>query len=96
MKGAISWPAACGTSDRRDCSISEVARAPQQIAGGALGNMLDRFRIGSVIDFVHVSYKAWSFAVFNFADAAITIGVMAVLASIYLETPRACPDGQEQ
>ena len=88
MKGAISWPAAYGTSDRRDCSISEVARAPQ-IAGGALGNMLDRFRIGSVIDFVHVYYGAWSFAVFNFADAAITVGVMATLASTCLETHRA-------
>jgi signal peptidase II len=50
------------------------------IVGGALGNMLDRARIGSVIDFVHVSYKAWSFAVFNFADAAITTGVIATLA----------------
>jgi signal peptidase II len=57
------------------------------IIGGALGNMLDRVRIGSVIDFVHVSYKAWSFAVFNFADAAITIGVIATIASTYLETP---------
>ena len=47
------------------------------ILGGALGNMLDRVRIGSVIDFVHVYYKAWSFAVFNCADAAITIGVIA-------------------
>jgi signal peptidase II len=42
--------------------------------------MLDRARIGSVIDFVHVSYKAWSFAVFNFADAAITAGVIATIA----------------
>ena len=56
------------------------------ILGGALGNMLDRARIGSVIDFVHVSYKAWSFAVFNCADAAITMGVIATLASTFLET----------
>jgi signal peptidase II len=56
------------------------------IIGGALGNMLDRVRIGSVIDFVHVSHKAWSFAVFNFADAAITMGVIATIASTYLET----------
>jgi signal peptidase II len=54
------------------------------ILGGALGNMLDRARIGSVIDFVHVSYKTWSFPVFNFADAAITIGVIAILASTYM------------
>jgi signal peptidase II len=64
------------------------------ILGGALGNMLDRARIGSVIDFVHVSYKAWSFAVFNFADAAITMGVIATLASTYLERLGACADSQ--
>jgi signal peptidase II len=64
------------------------------ILGGALGNMLDRARIGSVIDFVHVSYKAWSFAVFNFADAAITMGVIATMASTYLEMPGVCADSQ--
>ncbi|UGY20055.1 signal peptidase II [Bradyrhizobium septentrionale] len=57
------------------------------IIGGALGNMLDRARIGSVIDFVHVSYKDWSFAIFNLADAAITSGAIAALVSPYLETP---------
>src|SRR5580704_9807693 len=64
------------------------------ILGGALGNMLDRARIGSVIDFIHMYYKAWSFAVFNFADAAITLGVIATMASSCLETPGACPDGE--
>ncbi len=64
------------------------------IVGAALGNMLDRARIGSVIDFVHVSYKAWSFAVFNLADAAITIGVVATLASTYLEPPGVGADGR--
>lgn len=64
------------------------------ILGGALGNMLDRARIGSVIDFIHVFYKAWSFAVFNFADAAITIGVIATVASTYLETTGVCADSQ--
>ena len=64
------------------------------ILGGALGNMLDRARIGSVIDFIHVYYKAWSFAVFNFADAAITVGVIATIASSYLETLGACSDSE--
>src|ERR1700722_5084834 len=64
------------------------------ILGGALGNMLDRARIGSVIDFVHVHYKAWSFAVFNFADVAITVGVIATIASSYLETLGACSDSE--
>jgi len=64
------------------------------ILGGALGNMLDRARIGSVIDFVHVYYKAWSFAVFNFADTAITIGVIVTTASTYLETLGVSADSQ--
>ena len=64
------------------------------ILGGALGNMLDRARIGSVIDFVHVYYKAWSFAVFNCADAAITIGVIVTIASTYLETLGVSADSQ--
>jgi len=47
--------------------------------------MLDRARIGSVIDFVHLSYKAWSFAIFNVADTAITLGVVATVMSLFLE-----------
>jgi signal peptidase II len=65
------------------------------IIGGALGNMLDRARIGSVIDFVHFSYKAWSFAVFNFADAAITMGVIAIIASTYFEMSGVRADGHK-
>jgi signal peptidase II len=62
------------------------------IIGGAIGNMLDRVRIGSVIDFVHVFYAGWSFAVFNLSDTAITMGLIAILASTYFETPSVCAD----
>jgi len=55
------------------------------IIGGAFGNMLDRARIGSVIDFVHLSYQAWSFAIFNVADTAITLGALATVVSLLLE-----------
>ena len=41
------------------------------ILGGALGNWLDRIRLGAVIDFL--DFRIWP--VFNFADTAITIGV---------------------
>jgi len=44
--------------------------------------MLDRARIGSVIDFVHVFYNAWSFAVFNVADAAGAICKETSLADL--------------
>jgi len=55
------------------------------IIGGAFGNMLDRARIGAVIDFVHLSYQAWSFAIFNVADSAITLGAIATVLSLFLE-----------
>lgn len=41
------------------------------IIGGAIGNLIDRLRLGYVIDFISV----WKFPVFNIADAAITIGI---------------------
>lgn len=52
------------------------------VMGGALGNLIDRLRTPdhSVIDFIYV--KAINFAVFNVADASITVG--AILLCIYL------------
>ncbi|WP_194464131.1 signal peptidase II [Bradyrhizobium sp. CCBAU 53340] len=55
------------------------------IIGGAFGNLLDRARLGSVIDFVHFSYKDWSFAIFNVADTAITLGAITTVVSLMLE-----------
>jgi len=47
--------------------------------GGALGNWIDRLTIGSVLDFVSVG----SFAVFNVADASISLGVAILAISLY-------------
>lgn len=44
------------------------------IVGGAIGNIIDRIRAGSVVDFISVGW--WP--VFNLADSAITIGVIAL------------------
>jgi signal peptidase II len=50
------------------------------ILGGAAGNLLDRITTGEVTDYVHFSF--WY--VFNAADAAITVGVAALLLSTFL------------
>lgn len=52
--------------------------------GGALGNLLDRLRYGSVVDFVefHVDQIGFHFAVFNVADSAIVVGVCILLATL--------------
>jgi signal peptidase II len=46
------------------------------IAGGAIGNAIDRLRFGQVVDFIDVHYNQWHWPVFNFADAAITVGAV--------------------
>lgn len=49
------------------------------IAGGALGNMLDRLRIGMVVDFLDFHWQDMHWPAFNLADSAIFIGVALVL-----------------
>ena len=58
-----------------------VAASIGAIAGGALGNVADRFRYGMVVDFIHVH---WGLAepfpyVFNVGDSAIVLGVATLM-----------------
>lgn len=55
------------------------------VLGGALGNIVDRVRFGYVVDFADFHIGGWRpFLVFNLADAAITIGVLILLARALL------------
>ncbi len=57
-----------------------VARAGLALVlGGAIGNLIDRARLGYVLDFVDVYSGAWHFWAFNVADAAISIGAILVI-----------------
>ncbi len=49
--------------------------------GGAVGNLVDRIRIGHVVDFVSVG----NFAVFNVADASISVGVAILIATLWFK-----------
>jgi signal peptidase II len=49
------------------------------IAGGAVGNAIDRARFGFVVDFIDVQRLGFFPWVFNVADSAITVGVIALL-----------------
>ena len=55
------------------------------IAGGAVGNAIDRLRFGKVVDFIDVYVQTWHWPAFNIADAGITIGAVAWMASLFLE-----------
>jgi lipoprotein signal peptidase len=56
-----------------------VALAIGAIAGGAVGNVIDRLRYGAVVDFIHAHAWGYSWYVFNVADAAIVCGVAALM-----------------
>jgi signal peptidase II len=54
------------------------------VIGGAIGNLIDRLRIGYVTDFVQVYYQQWAFPSFNVADSAISVGaVLLVLFGLF-------------
>lgn len=55
------------------------------ILGGALGNIVDRARLGYVIDYADLHFGDFRpFLIFNVADAAITMGVLLLLARALL------------
>ncbi|MBI2058914.1 MAG: signal peptidase II [Nitrospirae bacterium] len=56
------------------------------ILGGAVGNLLDRFRYGYVVDFIHLHYTRFHWHIFNVADIAITVGVALLI--LRMITPR--------
>ncbi|OUD13107.1 signal peptidase II [Thioflexithrix psekupsensis] len=52
------------------------------VLGGAVGNVIDRFIYGYVIDFIDVYYQTWHWPAFNIADSAITIGAVLLLIDV--------------
>ena len=63
------------------------------IIGGAIGNAIDRFAYGAVVDFalfhLQIGGKTFNWYVFNLADAAIVAGVAALLYDSFLGVPAA-------
>lgn len=70
--------------------MTREPRATDRVAlglvfGGAVGNILDRVRLGYVVDFADLHFGEWRpFLVFNVADAAITVGVLILLVRALL------------
>ena len=58
------------------------------VLGGALGNVIDRIRLGHVIDFIHFHWDRAYFPAFNVADSAITVGAALLLLDALLEPKR--------
>ena len=49
------------------------------VVGGAIGNLVDRVRLGRVTDFIEVYHGQWSWPAFNVADSAISVGAVLLI-----------------
>jgi signal peptidase II len=54
------------------------------VIGGGTGNLYDRFRFGSVTDFLHIDFGILQTGIFNMADVSIMAGMGLMLADVYL------------
>jgi signal peptidase II len=54
------------------------------VLGGAIGNAIDRLRIGCVVDFLDFHAGGWHWPAFNVADSAITIGAVLLILESFV------------
>lgn len=55
------------------------------VLGGAVGNIIDRIRLGHVTDWIHVFHAPnFNYPTFNFADSCITVGMITIALSLFL------------
>jgi len=78
----------CAWLRRIDRAARILASAVALILGGALGNLIDRLRLGHVIDFIYPHWNQHYFPAFNFADSAICIGAGLLLLDTWLSSRR--------
>jgi signal peptidase II len=62
-----------------------LAAALALILGGALGNLLDRFYHGYVVDFILLYAGQWQWPAFNIADSAICVGATMLIIAVLKE-----------
>ena len=75
------------------CEKDKVTRIGLALVfGGAVGNVIDRIRLGAVVDFLDFYIGAYHWPAFNIADSAICIGVaLIILKSFQKKEKKKCP-----
>ena len=69
----------------RDGRYLTLALGLSLVLGGAVGNLVDRIRLGYVVDFIQVWFGSWPFPSFNVADSAITVGAaLLIIDSLFI------------
>lgn len=64
---------------RLDRSQWKTAMPLALILGGAIGNLIDRVRLGHVIDFILLYYDRWHWPAFNIADSSVFLGALMLI-----------------
>ncbi len=72
-----------------------LACALALILAGAIGNVIDRMRLGHVIDFILAYWNEHAFPIFNVADSAITVGAALLLLDAFMESRRSKVQGAQ-
>ncbi|MGQ3036815.1 MAG: signal peptidase II, partial [Neoaquamicrobium sediminum] len=88
--GLVTWIALRTEEDQRLARLGFAL-----IVGGALGNLIDRVWHGYVIDYVLFHLPTWSFAIFNLADAFISVGAALVILQEFIVWRRSRGSGAQ-
>lgn len=65
------------------------------LLAGIVGNLLDRVRLGFVIDFIDVQFWGWHYPTFNIADAAICLGAGLLIIDLFLNRNKKTVDNEQ-
>jgi signal peptidase II len=68
--------------------------ATATVLAGAFGNLIDRIRFGFVIDFIDLHVQGWHWYIFNVADAAISLGAIALVIATFRDERRKAPPAE--
>ena len=61
------------------------------IVGGAMGNVVDRIRLGAVVDYLDFHWQGWHWPAFNLADIGVVIGAALLVLTAYNRSPSTRP-----
>ena len=68
-------------------TAKEDYRVFSLLAGGAMGNLIDRLTLGYVVDFIDFTVSGHHWPAFNVADSALTLGIAFMLITLVLKRP---------
>jgi len=81
---------------RTDPGQSRLHLALGLVAGGAVGNLIDRIAVGRVSDFIVWHYHGHEWPAFNVADAALVVGVCLMALDMMFDRRRAADSPPER